>query len=106
MKLEDMDLSVLPKNYKTVDLSKCEGTLYNQLSMLSSEFGFDVNDKNGEMCYCGGKSDIDGFLFDVLHRTNCSDIDFCFNYYSDIAETDWYKFYLKIDIDELRRRKK
>ena len=105
MNIKDMDLSVLPKNHKMVDLSKCEGTLYNQLSIMNNEYGFDINDKNGQMCCCGGNTDIDEFLFDILHRINCNDVDFCFNYYSNIAKTDWYKFYLKIDIEELRNRK-
>lgn len=106
MNIEDMDLSALPKKRKMVDLSKCGGTLYNQLSMISGEYGLDINDVNGQMCCSGGKRDVDRYLFDILHRINCDDIDFCFNYYSDIAETDWYKFYLKIDIEELRNRKK
>ncbi len=106
MNIKDMDLSVLPKNYKIVDLSKCGGTLYNQLSMMSGEYGLDINDTNGQMCCSGCERDVDRYLFDVLHRIMCDDIDFCFNYYSDIAKTDWYKFYLKIDIEELRSRKK
>lgn len=30
----------------------------------------------------------------------------CYEYYSEIADTEWYKIVLNIDIEELRRRKK
>ena len=96
---------VIPKKHKKIEIKKETGTLFDYLMSLKGEFGFDVSDCNNEMCYCGSDDDARGFLNDVLHRTNCCDVETCYEYYSDIAEVEWYKIILNIDIEELRSRK-
>ena len=96
---------VIPKNHKKIDVKKEKGTLFNYLTSLEGDFGFDVSDCNYENCYCGDKKDAQGFLNNVLHRTYCNDVEVCYKYYSDIAETEWYKIILNIDIEKLRGRR-
>ena len=96
---------VIPKKHKKIEIKMESGTLFDYLTSLEGDFGFDVSDCHNENCYCGSKEDAQGFLNDVLHRTNCSDVEVCYKYYSDIAECEWYKIILNIDIEELRRRK-
>ena len=96
---------VIPKKHKKIEIKKESRTLFDYLTSLDCDFGFDVSDCNHQMCYCGSNDDVFGFLSNVLHRTNCYDVEICYKYYSDIAKTEWYKIILNIDIEELRRRK-
>lgn len=95
---------VIPKKHKKVIVKKERETLFDYITSIEGDFGFDVSDCNNEMCYCGDKEDAQGFLNDVLHRTYCSDVEVCYQYYSEITKTEWYKLVLNIDIEELRRR--
>ena len=97
---------VIPKKHKKIYINKEEGTLFDYLLSIEGKFGFDVSDCNYEMCCCGSDDEIQGRLSNVLHRINCCDVKVCYEYYSEIADTKWYKIVLNIDIEELRRRKK
>lgn len=96
----------IPKKHKRVDFSKEKGLLYDYLVNIKGEYGFDISDNNFNSCCWGSNYDTDKLLFKILHRINCEDVDVCYNYYSDISDVNWFKIVLKIDIEELRARKK
>ena len=97
----------LPKNYDEFGVNR-KDSLREFLNTFSSDYrySFAVYDKNIQNCCFGLNSDVNVLLADILQRINCQDIEAMFRGYSEICKCEWYNFVLKIDIEELRSRKK
>ena len=97
----------LSKNYEEFGVNR-KDSLREFLNTFSPDYryGFAVYDKNIQNCCFGLNSDVNVLLADVLQRINCQDIEAMFRGYSEIYQGEWYDFVLKIDIEELRSRKK